>query len=211
MKKLLLVTVLTAFLTILSATSSFAQEVVRARDENNGITSILYFPVNNSFPNEKELKRIHYKMVNDMMKDITRTPRANKRVRRSVVEDTGAQIYTGRFGQEFTNDAQFNIYGLYKIHEMHLVTKYKIYSTTAEITSTSTAGTTSYFPGGFPSQEASILSNNARTVSSRGTLVTTVGAGVELSSRTWNFTTTITIQYAGDGTITFTARTIIET
>ncbi|GAC42417.1 hypothetical protein [Paenibacillus popilliae] len=205
MKKLLLVTALSAF-TILSATSAFAQEVPATTKASGKSVQTNGKGERVAFSNKEELKEIHYQMIDSMMKDIIEAPRANKRVKRGVLRDTGEQQYTGRIGQRFTNDAQYHINLLNKLH---LVTDYKIYSRHAEITSTSTVGTKSGAPYSI-SQQSSILENNERTVSSRAEFVSTANLGIEWSSKTYNITTTITVKYANDGVITFTARSIVR-
>lgn len=80
MKKLLLVTALTAF-TILNATSAFAQEVsTDSQSEDNVITSDV--PVSVSFPDKETLEEVHSQNIEDLMKDVVGTPEDNKREKR---------------------------------------------------------------------------------------------------------------------------------
>ncbi|MGU3469870.1 hypothetical protein ACLBWT_01730 [Paenibacillus sp. D51F] len=129
-----------------------------------------------------------------------------------VVQDTGEQYYTATSGQLITNDARHDIWGAYKTAELHLVTQAKIYSTSATITNTSTSGTSSWFPGGFSSTGTSISTNNARTVQSVGdyayTVTCPVGWGV-CASTNFQIKTIIDVKYAGNGSITFTSRSIV--
>lgn len=200
MKKLLLVTALSAF-TILSATSAFAQEAP-AGGKSSGMT--LDVPANTAFPSEEKLKEVHHQMVNNMMKDIVGAPETKKRVRREAWK-------TSEIGQEWTH--KVNFYHI-PVHDMHLETRFKIYSNHAEIISTSTAGTTSVWPGAYSSKESFILTNNERIVTSQAKFTGTIsiiknGIG-ELVSRDFTITTTIHVRYAGDGIIHFTTQSVFS-
>ncbi|WP_270167170.1 hypothetical protein [Paenibacillus sp. SYP-B4298] len=142
----------------------------------------------------------------------TAPPVNNQIQARTITQDTGEQWYTATIGQSFTNDARHDIWGVYKVGEMHLVTTYTINSTAANITNTSTAGTSSFFPGSFGSTSSAVVTNNARTVMSKGeyqfNTTCPVGWG-NCGTTNYEINTIIDVKYAGGGTITFTARSVV--
>lgn len=125
---------------------------------------------------------------------------------------TSEQWYNAYEGQSFTNDAVWSAWGVYQQVVMHLVTDYKIYSQTATITSVSAAGTSAVIPSTV-SSSTSIINNNVRAVSSHGDYTQTdyiVYPLVPGKSWTYGITTNITVQYAGNGNIAFTAQSIVQ-
>lgn len=126
-----------------------------------------------------------------------------------VIDTTGEQTYTGTVGQNFTNDAQFDNWGVTRTSSLHLVTKYTVYSTSATINSVNTTGTQAWFPESIGSTSTSILTNNARVVTSRGdyTIIQTCPNGWgTCGSYSRAIETTVNIKYAGNGSITFTVK-----
>ncbi|MDN8593330.1 hypothetical protein Q0V21_31855 [Paenibacillus sp. 11B] len=131
---------------------------------------------------------------------------------RGVVQDTGEQTYTGSIGQTFKNDARHDLWGPYKIGELHLVTNYSINSGSAKISSTTITGTKAIFPAAV-SGSSSIVTNNARIVESLGEYNfagTCPGGWGTCSGRYYDISTKINIKYAGNGEITFTVRSIVS-
>lgn len=119
--------------------------------------------------------------------------------------------HEGSSGQTFTTTGSYELWGVYKAADYRLVTDYTIYSGSSTITNTTTAGTSAVFPSSFTSQSSKVVTNNARTTKSQGeyTLLTGVAIGGNQigSSRTNTLSTTITINWAGNGTINFTTST----
>lgn len=128
-----------------------------------------------------------------------------------VHQDTGWQSYTANSsGESFTNDARQDYWGLWKTQELHLVTKYKVYTSTIEITSTSTAGTSAWFPGKVDEKSSKINKNNAKEVESMGEY-TIAGVVKEITySKDITITTNIKINNASGGKINFSVRSIVE-
>ncbi|PQP83577.1 hypothetical protein C0Q44_02475 [Paenibacillus sp. PCH8] len=131
---------------------------------------------------------------------------------RGVIQDTGEQTYTGKIGETFKNDARHDIWGPYKIGELHLVTNYSINSGSARITSTTITGTRAIFPAAV-SGSSSIPINNARIVESLGEYNfagTCPGGWGTCTGRYHDISTKINIKYADNGVITFTVRSIVS-
>lgn len=213
MRKLLFVTAFTAAFAIISGTSVLAHEAPTTTSgyEGNGTTSRFDIPANIFLPSEEKLKEVHYQMINNMMKDIIEAPKAKKRVRRGVWESGEEWHYNVESGREGECVVNTNIGWT---HDMHFRTTYKIYSQHAEILSTSTAGTTSLWPGSYSSKETSILNNNERIVRSQAKFtaaISVVKNGIgELATRDYTMITTIHVRYAGDGLITYTVSSTVS-
>ncbi|GIP57033.1 hypothetical protein MKX50_08225 [Paenibacillus sp. FSL W8-0186] len=128
----------------------------------------------------------------------------------AVLQDTGWQSYSASTGHNFTNDARHDFWGVWKTQELHLVTKGKVQNTYIEITSTSTVGTSAWFPGKVASQSSSIVTNNARNVESTGDYNIT-GVIQEITySKQIKITTKIRLDSASGGNVSYSIRSIVE-
>ncbi|GFN33974.1 hypothetical protein [Paenibacillus xylaniclasticus] len=110
-------------------------------------------------------------------------------------------------GKEWTTNAKYEIWGMYLAAEYHLISVYNVYSGHTEIKTTAVTGTKAYFPTTVSSATSQIVTNNSRTNVTRGDY--TQIDGVSIGGQTIGFThfysltTTITVNYAGNGNINF--------
>ncbi|EPY12833.1 hypothetical protein [Paenibacillus alvei] len=128
----------------------------------------------------------------------------------AVIQDTKWQTYSATIGEKFTNDARHDFWGTHKMQEIPLVTKYTVNSTAIQITDTSTTGTASWFPGTVEPGTPRVLSNNAREV--EATCGYKYGGLVDWGSfsKSASITTSLKVNYAGSGSISFSVRSIVE-
>ncbi|MCP3773523.1 hypothetical protein NLX71_09390 [Paenibacillus sp. MZ04-78.2] len=120
---------------------------------------------------------------------------------------TGEQTYTTTEGAKHVNNAQVDIWGIYRGASLHLVTNYTVNSTSIKIDDTNTSGTKDLFPVKVDVKKNATLSNSDRNVASYAEYLVTFIHEKLGASNTWRLETHLKVLYAGNGSITFTAET----
>lgn len=122
--------------------------------------------------------------------------------------------HSGTAGESWTTDYKEEWWGIYKAMEAHLITKYTVYKDKITINDTDHAGTFANFPTTVDQISTAVVTNNSKTVQSKGSYRKTNGVvigGQPIGTVVYHtLRTTIKITSVSGSTVKFTTTSVTE-